>query len=447
MDESGAVRTRGTTPTALRVLLVIGFAIAVGATALVVLADDVRMLRLAAVLALWAALIAAFAVTRSRRDAKSASMRESEAHLAYQVELQREVSARHEYEAELAAQMAAEQSSQIAELREQLDRLTEVLASLADGELLVSRMTLSAQSARFRAGQALADAGPRAALGERAAYELQWADGDVEDAEEVTDAELVSAAAPAVIGPEPAPSRLPRPEHGATEPEPAPLSEPAAEPGATVPEPEPAPLPEPEPQPAPMPEPAPAPVPRPMPRPLPEPGPRPLPEPEPQPAPVPEPEPGPFPLPGPLPVPGPLTAAPVPAPVPSQRQAPAPVRAPESPWAPPPAAVSAQAEPVGPRRSRHAAPDDTGGPAAEVQPEGVAVQRVWAPAAADAAAVRPEVAPHPAPEAAALPSEPVQVSAPLPESPAAPEGEMTTSVEDLLAAYGLTASPRRRRRD
>src|SRR5690606_19969992 len=198
-------RSRGTTPMGLRVLLAIGFVVAAGATALVVLSDDERMLRLAAVLALWAALIAAFAVTRSRRDAKTAALRESEAHLAYQVELQREVSARHEYEAELAAQMAAEQSSQIAELREQLDRLTEVLASLADGELLVSRMTLSAQSARFRTSQALAEAGSRAALGERAAYELQWAeqfddsvdeglveDAPVEDAEEVTDAEPVA---------------------------------------------------------------------------------------------------------------------------------------------------------------------------------------------------------------------------------------------------------------
>lgn len=153
------MRARGSASTSLRVLLVLGFIVAAGATALVIVAKDVQWLRLATVLALWAALIAAFAVTRSRRDAKAAATREKEAHLAYQVELHREVSARHEYEAELAAQMAAAQSEQIAELREQLDRLTEVLTALTDGEVLVSRMTLSAESARFRAGQSLA-AGP-----------------------------------------------------------------------------------------------------------------------------------------------------------------------------------------------------------------------------------------------------------------------------------------------
>lgn len=139
----------------LRILLVIGFLVAAGATVLAVVSEDPLLLRLAVVLALWAALIAAFAVTRSRRDAKAAMLREGEAQVAYQLELQREVSARHEFEADLAAQMVAGQSQQIAELREQLDRLTDVLSSLADGELLVSRLTLSAESARFRSGQSM----------------------------------------------------------------------------------------------------------------------------------------------------------------------------------------------------------------------------------------------------------------------------------------------------
>ncbi len=146
----------------LRILLVIGFLVAAGATVLAIVSEDPLLLRLAVVLALWAALIAAFAVTRSRRDAKAAMLREGEAQVAYQLELQREVSARHEFEADLAAQMVATQSQQIAELREQLDRLTDVLSSLADGELLVSRLTLSAESARFRAGQPVLS-GPEAA--------------------------------------------------------------------------------------------------------------------------------------------------------------------------------------------------------------------------------------------------------------------------------------------
>jgi hypothetical protein len=150
MGESGGRRSRDSFPIVLRILLGIGFLIALGATGVVVFADDVRMLRLAAVLALWAALIAAFAVTRSRRDARAAAMRENEAQLAYQLELHREVAARREYEADLTRQVASAQSDQLAELRGQLERLTSVLTSLADGELTVSRLTLSAESARFR---------------------------------------------------------------------------------------------------------------------------------------------------------------------------------------------------------------------------------------------------------------------------------------------------------
>ena len=138
----------------MRALLVVGFVIAAAATVLVVVGEDVRLLRLAAVLALWAALIAAFAVTRSRRDARAAAMREDEAQLAYQLELHREVAARREYEADLTRQLANEQSDQLGELREQLDRLTGVLASLVDGEVTVSRLTLSAESARFRPASA-----------------------------------------------------------------------------------------------------------------------------------------------------------------------------------------------------------------------------------------------------------------------------------------------------
>ena len=62
MSEPDAMRSRGSASLALRVLLVVGFVIAAGATVLVILAKDVQLLRLAAVLALWAALIAAFAV-------------------------------------------------------------------------------------------------------------------------------------------------------------------------------------------------------------------------------------------------------------------------------------------------------------------------------------------------------------------------------------------------
>ncbi len=191
MGETGGARSRGALPLALRVLLIIGFAIAVGATALVVFADDVRMLRLAAVLALWAALIAAFAVSRSRRDARAAAMRENEAQLAYQLELHREVAARREYEADLAGQVAAAQSDQLAELRGQLQQLTSVLSSLVDGEVTVSRLTLSAESTRFRRVAGQRDVLPEGAAvtaGEAADRTAGLGTDDVVDAE--VDAEV-----------------------------------------------------------------------------------------------------------------------------------------------------------------------------------------------------------------------------------------------------------------
>ncbi len=183
MGESGAVRSRAALPMALRVLLILGFLIAAAATALVVFAEAVPMLRLAAVLALWAALIAAFAVTRSRRDARAAAMREGEAQLAYQLELHREVAARREYEADLSQQVAAAQSDQIGELREQLERLTGVLSSLVDGELTVSRLTLSAESASFRPGQALSTEHRAAVVGGAARPVAALAGGDTVDAD------------------------------------------------------------------------------------------------------------------------------------------------------------------------------------------------------------------------------------------------------------------------
>ncbi|MEO7127002.1 MAG: DUF6779 domain-containing protein [Nakamurella sp.] len=366
MDQSGAMRTRGTTPTALGALLVIGFLVAAGATALVVLADDVRMLRLAAVLALWAALIAAFAVTRSRRDTKAALMRGNEAHLSYKVELQREVSARHEYEAGLAVQMASKQSTQIAELREQLDRLTEVLSSLADGELLVSRMTLSAQSARFRTGQSvLPEAEARAALIGNAARELTWSTDMYADTYADIDIDGQVARVP-----EPVP------------PVPEPLSEP--EPALPVPEP--------------------------------------LSEPE-------------WPL---------ITAAPEP-----EHTSLEPISRP-MPMAPDVSLAEVQQPESAPRRSRHAAPEDSApedsAPAdaapedsapADAAHEGPEREATESNDVAPVLAAEPKIAELPAPE-------PPTAAPPIPQV-AGPEP--SASVDDLLAAYGLSPSNRRRRRD
>jgi hypothetical protein len=148
MGASAAVGDRRTLPLGIRLLLLVAFLLAVGATGLVVFADDIRLLRLAAVLALWVALIAAFAIARSRRDTRAAQRRQEEVRLAYMVELHREISARTEYEATLSRQLEAAHADQLDGLRREVDRLASALSRLLDGDVLFERVTLSAESTR-----------------------------------------------------------------------------------------------------------------------------------------------------------------------------------------------------------------------------------------------------------------------------------------------------------
>ena len=154
MSQSAKTRRRGPNSLTVRVLLVFGFLLAVGATVVVVFSEDVRWLRLAVLLGLWAALIAAYAVARSHRDARNAEQREGEVGRVYELELQREVSARREFEMKLAESSRDEaqtrRDDELAALREQLDRLTSMLSGLVDGDLLSRRLTLSAESTRIR---------------------------------------------------------------------------------------------------------------------------------------------------------------------------------------------------------------------------------------------------------------------------------------------------------
>ena len=99
-------------PGALRVMLGLGCGLAVGATLLVVFTTEVRWLRFAVLLSLWAALIAAFAVARFRSDARDAELRMQEGKRVYELELQREISARREYE-QYAATMTMERPQSV----------------------------------------------------------------------------------------------------------------------------------------------------------------------------------------------------------------------------------------------------------------------------------------------------------------------------------------------
>lgn len=145
---------RGSGPIGRRLLPGAGFVLAVVATGLAVFSTEVTWLRLAVLLAVWAALAAAFALAGSRRDVRAAKLETEERKVAYQLELHREVSARREFEVGLLEDARAESEIRhgeaLAGLHEQLDRLNATLSGLLNGGLLVERVTLSAEATTVR---------------------------------------------------------------------------------------------------------------------------------------------------------------------------------------------------------------------------------------------------------------------------------------------------------
>jgi len=89
---------RGALPVGLRMWLGLAFVLAATATVLAAVSVQVAWLRLGDVLGVWAALIGAFALAWSRRDVQAAESRTQEGKLTYQLELQREISARREHD-------------------------------------------------------------------------------------------------------------------------------------------------------------------------------------------------------------------------------------------------------------------------------------------------------------------------------------------------------------
>lgn len=143
------------TPLPLRLLLVVGFVLGAAAIVVVVLFGNEHWAMPVAVLAaLWAALLAAIALEWFRREAQLVSARESEIARTYELELLREVTARREFETALVDKVRegveSRHSEDLQALREQIERLTSALSNLMDGDVLVERLTLSAESTRVR---------------------------------------------------------------------------------------------------------------------------------------------------------------------------------------------------------------------------------------------------------------------------------------------------------
>ena len=129
-------RPGGLLPTALLVLAIV-------ASSILVFTDKVELLKLAVVLALWAAVAAAFVSFIYRRQADGDRARVRDLKTVYNLQLDREISARREYELsveshlrrELAAELRAQSADEVAALRSELSSLRAYLEILFDTDL------------------------------------------------------------------------------------------------------------------------------------------------------------------------------------------------------------------------------------------------------------------------------------------------------------------------
>ncbi|WP_068280327.1 DUF6779 domain-containing protein [Aldersonia kunmingensis] len=118
------------------------------ATGFLVFSDSVELLRLGLMAAVWAAVIAVFAMTRYRRESALDKSKAEDLQTVYRLQLEREVSARREYELGVETKLRREVSAEaeeLAALREELAALRRNLEFLFDGDLPAERVALRAE--------------------------------------------------------------------------------------------------------------------------------------------------------------------------------------------------------------------------------------------------------------------------------------------------------------
>lgn len=136
--------------------LFIGVLILLGLTASVflVFSENVQYVRVGLVAALWAAVIGALAATRYRKEAAVDQAKARDLQTVYELQLEREINARREYEMGVEARVRAEvgaDASEIAALRAELALLRQNLQALFDGPLPEEQPALQADAVRIDA--------------------------------------------------------------------------------------------------------------------------------------------------------------------------------------------------------------------------------------------------------------------------------------------------------
>jgi hypothetical protein len=124
-------------------LLTVLLVLAIGASSALVFTNRVELLKLAVILALWAAVVAAFVSVIYRRQSDLDQAKARDLKLVYDLQLDREISARREYELnvetelrrELASELRAQSADEVAGLRAELAALRANLEILFDADL------------------------------------------------------------------------------------------------------------------------------------------------------------------------------------------------------------------------------------------------------------------------------------------------------------------------
>lgn len=125
------------------ILLTVLLVLAIAASSALVFTNRVELLKLAVILALWAAVVAAFVSVIYRRQSDSDQAKVRDLKLVYDLQLEREISARREYELtveshlrrELAAELREQSADEVAALRAELAALRANLEYLFDADL------------------------------------------------------------------------------------------------------------------------------------------------------------------------------------------------------------------------------------------------------------------------------------------------------------------------
>ncbi len=145
-------------------LLTVLLVLAILASSALVFTDRVELLKLAVILALWAAVVAAFVSVIYRRQSDLDQAKARDLKFVYDLQLDREISARREYELtvetqlrrELASELRAQAADEVAALRSELAALRANLEILFDTDLVHRPAIETDKSAPRTAGRVTA---------------------------------------------------------------------------------------------------------------------------------------------------------------------------------------------------------------------------------------------------------------------------------------------------